>query len=116
MRSTQELIDLFFRTLKEYNRTNFKTIENADLSVKSAVVHKAFSSSLTRYFLFIEKHPDITDVEERILYFKLKLDQVGQYYRDYPEGSTDNLIGFQIELQNYVKEHMNDETEEGVAV
>ena len=122
MKSIKELTDFFFMTLKEYNRTNFKTIENADLSVKSALVHKAFSSVITRYFLFSEKHPEITDEENKILYFKLKLDQVSQYFSEYPEGSTDNLIGFQIELRNYVKEHKENlvtkeaESEERVAV
>jgi len=105
MRPTKDLTDLFFKNLKEFNSTNFKTIEKADLSVNSPVIHKSFSSVLTRYFIFIEKHPDITDVEERILYFKLKLDQVAKYFSDYPDASTDNLIGFQVELRAYIKEH-----------
>ena len=62
----------------------FKTIENADLSVKSAVVHKAFSSVVTRYFSFREKHPEITDEEHKILYFKLKLDLIATYFSEYP--------------------------------
>lgn len=105
MRSTKELTDLFFMNLKEFNSSNFKTIEKADLSVESPVVHKAFSSVITRYFIFREKHPEITDVENKVLYFKLKLDQVAQYFSEYPDASTDNLVGFQIELKNYVKEH-----------
>lgn len=91
--------------LKEFNNSNFKTLEKADLSKESPVVHKAFSSALTRYFIFIEKHPEITDVENKVLFFKLKLDQVGQYFSEYPDGSLENLVGFQIELRNYVKEH-----------
>ena len=105
MRPTKDLTDLFFKNLKEFNSTNFKTIEKADLSVNSPVIHKSFSSVLTRYFIFIEKHPDITDVEERVLYFKLKLDQVAKYFSEYPDSSTDNLIGFQVELKAYMKEH-----------
>lgn len=105
MRPTKDLTDLFFKNLKEFNSTNFRTIEKADLTVNSPIVHKSFSSVLTRYFIFIEKHPDITDVEERILYFKLKLDQVAKYFSDYPDASTDNLVGFQVELRAYIKEH-----------
>lgn len=105
MRPTKDLTDLFFKNLKEFNSTNFRTIEKADLTVNSPIVHKSFSSVLTRYFIFIEKHPDITDVEERILYFKLKLDQVAKYFSDYPDASTDNLVGFQVELKAYIKEH-----------
>lgn len=105
MRSTSELTNLFFRELKSFNSSNFKTIEKADLSVESPVVHKAFSSVITRYFIFREKHPEITDVENKVLYFKLKLDQVAKYFSEYPDTSTDNLVGFQVELRAYVKEH-----------
>lgn len=105
MRSTKELTDLFFQNLKEFNPSNFKTLQTADLSVESPVVHKAFSSVLTRYFIFREKHPEITDEENKVLYFKLKLDLIANYFSEYPDSSTDNLIAFQIELKNYVKEH-----------
>lgn len=108
MRSSKELTDLFFRSLKEYNSSNFKTLERADLSKEDAVVHKAFSSVLTRYFIFREKHPEITDEENKILYFKLGLDLVAKYFSEYPETSTDNLIGFQVVLRNYVKEHKSE--------
>ena len=105
MRSIKELSDLFFMNLKSFNSTNFKTLETADLSKESPIVYKAFSSALTRYFIFIEKHPEITPLENKILFFKLKLDQVGQYFSEYPEGSLSNLVAFQVELKNYVKEH-----------
>jgi len=105
MRSTKELTDLFFQNLKEFNPSNFKTLQTADLSVESPVIHKAFSSVLTRYFIFREKHPEITDEENKVLYFKLKLDLIASYFSEYPDSSTDNLVAFQIELRNYVKEH-----------
>lgn len=105
MRSSKELTDLFFRDLKSYNSSNFKTLEKADLSEYSAVTHKAFSSVLTRYFIFQEKHPEVTEEENRILYFKLKLDLVGQYFSEYPETNTDRLVAFQIELKNFVREN-----------
>jgi len=105
MKSSKELTDTFFSDLKVYNQTNFKNIEKADLSVDNPVTHKAFSAVITRYFIFREKHPEITDEENKILYFKLKLDLVAKYFSEYPETSTDNLIAFQIELRNYVKEH-----------
>lgn len=103
MRSSKELTDLFFRNLKEYNSSNFKTLETADLSHYNAVTHKAFSSVLTRYFIFQEKHPEITEEENKILYFKLKLDLVAQYFSEYPETNTDRLVAFQIELRNFVQ-------------
>ena len=105
--TTNELISVFFSDLKKYNSSNFKTLEKADLTKDgdSPMVRKAFSSVITRYFIFREKHPEISDEENKILYFKLKLDLVAKYFSEYPETSTDNLVAFQIELRNYVKEH-----------
>lgn len=95
---------MFFSDLKKYNGTNFKSIAKADLTKQDAAVHKAFSSVLTRYFIFKEKHPEVTDMEQRMLYFKLKLDMIATYFSEYPETTTDNLIAFQLELKKYVKE------------
>ena len=108
--TTTELINLFFSELRRYNSSNFKTLERADLTVDGddAIVRKSFSSVITRYFIFREKHPEISDVDNKILYYKLKLDQVAKYFSEYPETSTDNLIGFQVELKNYVKEHRSE--------
>ena len=104
MRTSKELTDSFLSELKRYNQTNFKTIAKADLSHQDPVVHKAFSSVITRYFIFREKHPEVTDTEHRILYFKLKLDMIARYFSEYPDTTTDNLVAFQLELKNYVKE------------
>lgn len=104
MRSSNELVQLFFHDLKKYNATNFKAIFKADLSKNDAAVHKAFSSVVTRYFIFKERHPEVSEVEHNILYFKLKLDLIARYFSEYPDTTTDNLIAFQLELKNYMKE------------
>lgn len=109
MRSSNELIKMFFHDLKHYNTTNFKTLAKADLSKHNATVHKAFSSVVTRYFIFKEQHPELSDVELNILYFKLKLDLVAKYFSEYPDTSTDNLVAFQIELKNYIKENSKED-------
>jgi hypothetical protein len=102
VRSSKELTELFFADLRKYNSSNFRTIANADLSARDAVVHKAFSSVVTRYFIFREKHPEVTEEEHKILYFKLKLDLVARYFSEYPETTTDNLVAFQLELRHYL--------------
>lgn len=109
MRSSNELIKMFFHDLKHYNTTNFKTLAKADLSKHNATVHKAFSSVVTRYFIFKEQHPELTDAELYMLYFKLKLDLVAKYFSEYPDTSTDNLIAFQIELKSYIKENSKED-------
>lgn len=114
MRTSKELTTLFFRDLARYNLTNFKTIAKADLSKQDATVHKAFSSVITRYFIFREKHPEVSEVEHRMLYFKLKLDMIADYFASYPDTTTDNLVAFQLELQKYMKERKHHpELEEG---
>lgn len=104
MRSHNELTKLFFSDIKRYNVTNFKAIAKADLSKDDPAVHKAFSSIVTRYFIFKERHPEISEAEHNMLYFKLKLDLVAKYFSEYPDTTTDNLVAFQLELQKYIRE------------
>lgn len=111
MLSSLELTRLFFHDLHEYNSTNFKTIARADLSKENATVHKAFSSVVTRYFIFAERHPEISDADRRILYFKLKIDMIARYFSDYPDVNLDLLKAFQLELQQYLKESRSEENE-----
>ena len=112
MKSSKELTDSFFFDLKKFNATNFKTIARADLSRQDATVHKALSSVVTRYFIFKEKHPEVSDVEHKMLYFKLKLDMIATYFSEYPDTTTDNLVAFQLELQKYIKEHKRKNVDE----
>ena len=112
MISSLELTKLFFKDLKAFNSTNFKTIERADLSKENATVHKAFSSVVTRYFIFAERHPEISDSDRRILYFKLKIDMIARYFSDYPDVNLDLLKAFQLELQQYVRENRGEENGE----
>ena len=95
---------LFFKDLRSYNSTNFRTIEKADLSSDNPTVHKAFSSVVTRYFIFSERHPEISDSDRRILYFKLKIDMIARYFSEYPDVDTELLKPFQIELRQHVKD------------
>jgi len=104
MRSSKELTESFFFDLKRFNATNFKTIAKADLSKQDATVHKSFSSAITRYFIFREKHPEVTEAEFKLLYFALSLDLVAAYFSEYPDTTTDNLVAFQMHLKKYVKE------------
>lgn len=104
MLSSLELTATFFRDLKSFNSTNFRTIEKAKLDKDDPTVHKAFSSVVTRYFIFAERHPEISQEEKRILYFKLKIDMIARYFSEYPDVNLDLLRPFQLELAQYVKE------------
>lgn len=112
--TSKELTDIFMRDLKKFNNTNFKTIARADLSKQDATVHKAFSAVVTRYFIFREKHPEVSEVDLKILYFKLKLDLIANYFAEYPDTTTENLVAFQLEVKRYIKERrgcLDDEEE-----
>lgn len=103
MASNVNLTDIFFKDLKKYNKTNFKTIEHADLSKESVITYKSLSSVVTRFFIFAEKHPEISDSDMRMLYFKLKIDMIAKYFAEYPVSSYEDLRPFQMELLKYVK-------------
>lgn len=109
MASNKELTSTFFNDLKHYNSTNFRTILKADLNRNDATIHKAFSSVVTRYFIFSERHPEVSDMDKRILYFKLKIDMIARFFSNYPDVTIDELRPFQLELINYVKETRGDD-------
>lgn len=113
MASSTQIVHTFFHDLKKFNSTNFRTIEKADLSIANPTVHKAFSSVVTRYFIFCEKHTEFTEIELRILYFKLKIDLISRYFSEYPDVNLDQLKTFQVELLNYIKDTKGGELQHG---
>lgn len=103
MKTAQELEHSFFTELKKYNSTNFNTLLTADLSENDAKTHKSFSSVITRYFIFREKHSELSEAECNLLYFKLKIDLISSYFAQYPDSSTETLVAFQQELQKFAE-------------
>lgn len=101
--NTTSVSSMFFSELKQYNNTNFRSLHSADLSVIDPQIIKAFSSVITRYFIFCEKHPEISDLEKRILYFQLKIDMIARFFANYPDTDADDLLAFQTELKYYLK-------------
>jgi hypothetical protein len=102
------LATMFFNELKQYNRTNFMNLYTVDISKEDAAVIKAFSSVITRYFIFCEKHPEITDLDKRILYFRLNIDKIARFFANYPDTDLEDLVAFQAELKHYIKRNGDD--------
>ena len=102
-----EYVDLFFKELKTYNNTNFRTLLRARLANDDAIVHKSFSSVVTRFFIFCEKHPEMSKTDINVLYFKLKIDMIAKYFSEYPDKSLEQLQSFQNELRAYVERTRN---------
>ena len=101
MISISELTNMFFKDLKSYNVTNFKTIEKMELGSDDATLHKSFSAVITRFFIFVERHPELSSADTKMLYYKLKIDMIARYFSQYPATSFDDLKPFQTELRNY---------------
>lgn len=100
-------IDVFFTELKTYNSTNFRTLCRVDLATDDAVANKSFSSVVTRFFIFCEKHPELSSTDIKLLYFTLRIDMIAKYFSEYPESDLIQLQAFQNELKKYVKSHKN---------
>ena len=104
--------NLFFKELKKYNGSNFRALHSANLEHMNPEILKAFSSVPTRYFIFCEKHPEISELEKNILYYKLKIDMIGRFLSNYPDTNTDDLVAFQTELSDYERSTRGDEDAE----
>lgn len=107
---------LFFSELKKYNGSNYKALHSADLSALQPEIVKAFSSVITRYFIFCEKHPEISDVDKRFLYYRLKIDMIARFFSNYPDTNPDDLVAFQTELNYFEKESRDDEDAAAIAI
>ena len=106
MRSNgHDISETFFSDLKHYNNSNFKSLKAANLAAVeiSPDIIKAFSSVITRYFIFAEKHPEYTPLEVRLLYFQLKIDMIARYFATYPKSDVTDLVAFQRELLCFVE-------------
>ena len=110
MADSKTIIDVFFDDLKEYNSTNFKAIATADVSIDSPAVNKAFSSVVTRYFIFLEKHPEYSDSDRHYLFYRLGIDLIAKYFSNYHIDNSaslnrDPLKTFQDELIQHSSYH-----------
>ena len=102
-----ELTDLFFRELKEYNNTTFKNLcDNADM-------YKCYSSVITRYFIFCEKHPEISQADKNLLYYRLGIDSIAAFFSQYPTSESDELGTFRHQLNKYIDSQILEEESYG---
>ena len=101
--NTMTLSHQFFNELKKYNSTNFRTLNSANIQDLNPADLKAFSSVVTRYMIFCEKHQEFTLLDKNMLWFQLKLDMIARFFADFPNSNSDDLIAFQTELKHYVE-------------
>ena len=111
MTSTNDIITKFFKALKHYNLSNFKTLLNVDVKNCDTTLLKSFSSVITRYFIFKEHHPEYSETELNMLYFKLRIDLIARYFSEYPSAQSEDLEIFQAELRRFAKQDESDKEE-----
>jgi hypothetical protein len=101
-----ELTNLFFHDLKQFNPSQFNILCTADLTTidEDIVTYKACSSVITRFFIFRDKHRDISDIDMKLLYYNLSIDRIAGYFSEYPSASYEDLLPFQFEMKRYVKQ------------
>lgn len=101
--SISDVIDTFFTDMKAFNKNNFKAIHTADLSNVNLTTYKSFSSIVTRYFIFCDKHPELSEEMKKLLFYKLKIDLIARFYMNYPVGDIEDLRAFKRELDMSVE-------------
>lgn len=99
--SVEELSEAFFSDLKKFNKSNFKTLQRIDVEDISPTLLKSFSSVVTRFFIFAERHPELEDIDLKMLYYKLNIDRVSRYFSMFPSGDCVDLKPFQEELRYF---------------
>lgn len=100
--NSKDLVVMFFNELKQYNSRNFKILEHADLNQENSTIFKSCSSVVTRYFIFKEHHPEISESNMKLLYFKLRIDLIARYFSEYPAANIEDLKPFQRELKIFI--------------
>lgn len=100
MRS-DELINLFFKDLRNYNPTNFTSLLKLDFEHGTYKFYKACSSVVTRYFIFCERHPEIPEEDLKILYYQLGIDMIAKFFSEFPASDVENLKSFQSVLKSH---------------
>lgn len=106
--NSSELSSLFFSELKQYNKTNYKELRDATFKDNDPSTYKACSSVVTRFFIFAEKHPEISQADLKLVYYKLRIDLIAHYFAEYPAASLDNLRPFQEELIKHDSKIINE--------
>lgn len=108
--NSNDVVTLFFTDLKHYNPNSWQNVKKADLSNLDATSYKAFSSVVTRYFIFRERHPEISDSDMRKLYYRLRIDMIARYFSEYPAVSAEYLEPFQSEVLAYINSRKSSQT------
>lgn len=102
-----DLVNMFFTELKQYNCSNFKLIDKMDLDCNDPRAYKSCSSVITRYFIFKEHHPEIPESSMNLLYYRLRIDQIARYFSEYPASNIEDLLPFQRELRIFTSDQQD---------
>ena len=108
----QDYSKMFMEETRHYNSTNFRKLRTClDIShpVLNQPTWKALTSLTTRYWLFIEKHPELTESDRHMLYFLLGIDRIGKLMASYPRIIDEDFQGLIEQLIPVINEVLADE-------
>jgi hypothetical protein len=103
---------MFFDMTRGHNSTNWGKLVVAIKTETPSLnqpTWKALSSLVTRYWLFIEKHPDMSESDCHMLYYILGIDRIGKLISTYPRYSEEDFRSLQEQLRPIIEEVLLDE-------
>jgi len=108
----QDYSKMFMEETRHYNVTNFRRLRSC-LEVPRPVLDqptwKALTSLVTRYWIFAEKHPEMTASDRNMLYFLIGLDRIGKLMACHPRCDDEEFKGLAEQLLSVINEVLSDE-------
>jgi hypothetical protein len=103
---------MFFNMTRGHNSTNWRKLVAAfqdETPTLNQPTWKALSSLVTRYWLFIEKNPDMSESDRHMLYYILGIDRIGKLIATHPRCSDEDFRSLQEQLLPIINEVLLDE-------
>jgi len=103
--------------IRGYNSTNWRKLVTAikdEAPSLNQPTWKALSSLVTRYWLFVEKNPAMSESDRHMLYYILGIDRIGKLIATYPRCKDEDYRSLQEQLLPIINEVLLDEQESGI--
>lgn len=83
---------LFLHELFKYNKNNYEQLhKSTNLDELDINVYKAATSLITRYFIWVQNHPELSEDEVNQMFYILSLDEILQAISEFPQIPVDKL-------------------------
>jgi hypothetical protein len=103
---------MFMNITQHYNSTNWRKLVNcvkSETPVLDQPTWKALTSLSTRYWLFVEKNPEMSESDRHMLYFLIGMDRIGKLMATFPRCSDEDFRSLQEQLLPLINEVLSNE-------